>query len=237
MTKNNILSFLGLDEKTERVYRVLLYLADAPVNRIAEETGIIRTSVYHMLEHLISLGLVSTYTSRGTKRFVAENPNKIKSHFEQRLILTERIIPELQKEMRKTSSNSEIKTYHGKEAIKSLIEDALDTKERVILSIGSSKELLQFIGGKFGYGHRRRMKNILARSIRLEGDEPVSNPRLNQAKFIDKNTDFPGYILIYDKRVCIILFEKNGLGFVIENQSFSKMAKSIFELIWKNYTP
>lgn len=233
MTKNNILSFLGLDAKTERVYRVLLYLADAPVSRIAEETGIIRTSVYYMLEHLISLGLISTYTSRGTKRFVAENPNKIKSHFEQRLILTDRIIPELQKEMRRTSSNSEIKTYHGEEAIKSLIEDALDTKEKIILSIGSPRALLQFIGGRFGYGHRRRMKNILARSIRFEGDESASNPRLNQVKFI-RNTDFPGYILIYDKKVCIILFEKNGLGFVIENQSFSKMTKSIFELIWKN---
>src|SRR3989344_5229700 len=128
MSKNNILSFLGLDGKTERVYRALLYLADAPVSRIAEETGIIRTSVYHMLEHLINLGLVSTYTSRGARRYVAENPNKIKAHFEQRLILTERIIPELQKEMNKTSSSTEIKTYHGKEAIKSFIEDALDTK-------------------------------------------------------------------------------------------------------------
>ena len=232
MAKNNILSFLGLDEKTERVYRALLYLADAPVSRIAEEIGIIRTSVYYMLEHLINLGLVSTYTSRGTKRFVAENPNKIKSHFEQRLILTDRIIPELQKDMRKTFSGSEIKTYRGKEAMKSLIEDALDTKEKIILSIGSSKELLKFIEGKFGYGHRRRIKNILARSIRFEGDEPISNPRLNQAKFI-KNIDFPGYILIFDKKVCIILFEKRGLGFVIENQSFSKMAKSLFELIWQ----
>ena len=54
----------------------------------------------------------------------------------------------------------------------------------------------------------------------------------NKVKFI-KDTDFPGYILTYDKKVCIILFEKNGLGFVIENQSFSKMAKSLFELIWQ----
>ena len=234
MPKNNLLNFLGFDEKTERVYRALLYLADATATRIAEETGLVRTSVYHILENLISMGLVSTSTHRGVRRFIAENPSKIKSYFEQRLILAERIIPELKKEMGKTFSNSEIKIYRGKESIKSIIEDALETKERVILSIGSSKKLLQFIGGKFGYGHRRRMKGILARSIRIEGDELPTNPRLNQTKFIDKNTDFPGYILIYDTKVCVIMFEKNGLGFVIENQSFSKMAKSIFGLIWKN---
>lgn len=233
MHKNNLLNFLGFDDKTERVYRALLHLADAPATRIAEETGLVRTSVYHILENLINMGLVSTSVHRGVKRFIAENPNKIKSYFEQRLILAERIIPELRKETSKTLSNSEIKTYRGKEAIKSITEDALNTEERIILSIGSSKKFLQFIGGKFGYGHRRRMKGILARSIRLEGDELPTNPRLNQTKFIDKDTDFPGYILIYDNRVCVIMFEKNGLAFVVENQSFSKMAKSIFELIWK----
>src|SRR3989344_1938710 len=234
MAKTNLLNFLGFDDKTERVYRALLYLADATATRIAEETGLVRTSVYHILDHLTNMGLVSTYASRGVKRFVSENPNKIKTYFEQRLILADRIVPELQKDISKTISSYDIKTYRGIEAIKSISEDALNTKGGVILSIGSSKKFLQFIGGKFGYGHRRRMKGILARSIRLEGDETSTNPRFNQTKFIDKNTDFPGYILIYDNKVCVIMFEKSGLGFVIENQSFSKMAKSIFELIWKN---
>jgi len=234
MAKTNLLNFLGFDDKTERVYRALLYLADATATRIAEETGLVRTSVYHILDHLTNMGLVSTYASRGVKRFVSENPNKIKTYFEQRLILADRIVPELQKDISKTISSYDIKTYRGIEAIKSISEDALDTKEKVILSIGSSRKFLQFIGGKFGYGHRRRMKGILARSIRLEGDELSTNLRLNQTKFIDKNTDFPGYVLIYDNKVCVIMFEKNGLAFVIKNQSFSKMAKSIFELIWKN---
>src|SRR3989338_18474 len=145
MAKNNLLNFLGFDEKTERVYRALLYLADATATRIAEETGLIRTSIYHILENLINMGLVSTSVHRGTKRFIAENPNKIKSYFEQRLILAERIIPELRKDMSKTFSNSEIKIYRGKEAIKSITEDALNTKEKVILSIGSSKKFLKFI--------------------------------------------------------------------------------------------
>lgn len=233
MAKHNLLNFLGLDEKTERVYKALLYLADAPASRIAEETGLVRTSIYHILDHLISMGLVSIYTSRGAKRFVAENPNKIKTYFEQRLILSDRIIPELQKNIRKFTGGYDIKTYRGVEAIKSITEDALTTKERVVLSIGSSKKLLKFIGGKVGYGYRRRMKGILARSIRFTGDEAPTNPRLNQTKFIDKDIDFPGYILIYDTKVIVIMFEKSGLAFVIENESFSKMAKSLFELVWK----
>ncbi len=232
MAKTNILSFLGLDEKTERVYRALLYLADAPASRIAEETGIVRTSVYHMLEHLISMGLVSTYVSRGTKRFMAENPNKIRSYFDQRTILADRIIPELQKEIHKNSSGSDIKTYRGREAIKSMVEDALNAKGKTVLSIGSPRKLFDLTGGGFGYGHRRILKGISARSIRIEGDG-VLNPKLNQAKFISKDTDFPGFIMVYDKKINIILFEKNGIGFVIESASFSTMLKSIFELIWQ----
>lgn len=231
--RTNLLAFLGLDAKTEKVYRALLSLADASATQIAQETGLVRTSVYHTLGQLMNMGLVSTYKNRGVKRFVSENPNKIKSYFEQRVILADRIIPDLQKEISKNSSSSEIKTYHGREALKSMSEDALDTKEKMILSIGSSKKFLEFIGGKFGYGHRRRMKGILARSIRFEGDEKATNTKLNHVKFLNKDIRFPGYILAYDHKVCIFLFEKDGLGFVIENQSFAIMANALFTMLWQ----
>lgn len=232
MAKDNILGFLGFDEKTERVYRALLHLADAPATKIAQETGLVRTSIYHILEHLINVGLVSTYISRGVRRFVCENPNKIKAYLEQRLILAERVVPELQKEITRVPGDLYIKTYRGLEAIKGMTEEILETKEKLVLSIGSSRKFLEFVGGKYGYGHRRRMEGIIARSIRFKNDEPSTNSKLNQTKLLGQDIEFPGYILIYDKKVAIILFEKNGLGFTLESQNFSTMMRALFDLIW-----
>lgn len=231
--KDKLSNLLGLDQKTEKIYQALLYLADAPASRIAQETGLKRTSIYHSLEKLAELGLVSTYTDRGVKRFAAENPNKLKSFFERKMILAERLIPELQKEISKSFLNSEVKIFRGQEAIKSISEDALKTREKTVFSFGSSKKLLQFIEGKFGYGKRRRAAGILIRAIRQAGDELPSDSKLSQIKFIPKEIDFPGHILVYDQKVCIILFENNGVGIIIESSSFSKMLKSIFNLLWQ----
>lgn len=232
MKKSTPLQSLGFDEKTEKVYRALLKLADSTAFQIAKEAGIKRTSAYHILENLIGMGLVSTYVSRGVKRYFAENPQKIKSFFEQKMILAERLIPELAKEINKSKSDLKIRIFEGKEALKTISEEALEAKEKTILSIGSSQKLIEFLGGKYGYGKRRREKSIFARSIRIEGDEPSTNPKLHQVKFLPKDFEFPGYIIIFDNNVGIILFDGNGFGFIVRNLSFSKMMKLFFETLW-----
>ena len=71
--KKRELEQLGFDARTEDVYTALLRLADAPAQRIAKEAGLKRTSAYHVLENLVSMGLASIYVSRGIKRYVAES--------------------------------------------------------------------------------------------------------------------------------------------------------------------
>src|SRR3989338_1440860 len=232
MKKISLMENFGFDEKTEKVYRALLALADAPAFQIAKVAGIKRTSAYHILDNLITMGLVSTYINRGVKRYFAENPQKIKSFFEQKMILAERLIPELAKEINKSKNDLKIRIFEGKEALKTISEEALEAKEKTILSIGSSKRLVEFLGGKYGYGKRRREKNIFAKSIRIEGDEPSTNPKLHQVKFLPKDAVFPGYIIIFDNNVGIILFDGTGFGFIVKSDSFSKITKLFFDALW-----
>lgn len=228
----NILKPLGFDEKTEKVYRSLLSLADATAQRIAKESGIKRTSVYHILEHLIEMGAVSFYAQRGVRRFVAENPQKLKSYFEQKVILASRIIPELQKDIQESKDRLQIRILEGREAIKSISEEALETEDKTILSIGSSKKLVEFLGGKYGFGERRRKRGIVARSLRFEGDEQSTDIRFQKMRFLPKEYEFPGFFLIYHHTVGIMLFDGIGYGCVIRSKLFSKMMRSIFEILW-----
>lgn len=232
MKKTNILEPLGLDKKTENVYRALLFLADATANDIAKRADIKRTSVYHVLEGLMYMGIVSSYTSRGTKRFFAENPKKLKLFFEQKLILAERIIPELQKEAHETRGDLQVRIYEGRKALKTISEEALEAENKYVLSVGSSKKLVEFLGGKFGYGERRRKRGIVARSLRFPGDDPVTNRKLQDIRYLPKEFEFPGFIIIYDQNVGVILYESVGRGFVIKSRAFSKMAQNIFEMLW-----
>ncbi len=72
LTQN--LEDLGLSEKEAKVYMAALSLGPAPVQKIADLSGIKRVTTYVILESLINLGLVSQ-TTRGRKTFfVAEEP-------------------------------------------------------------------------------------------------------------------------------------------------------------------
>jgi sugar-specific transcriptional regulator TrmB len=233
MKKYTQLASLGFDEKTEKVYRALLRLGDSPASGVAKITGIKRTSVYHILEQLVSTGLASTYLSRGTKRYAAENPNKLKTYFEQKAIIAERLIPDLQKEIQKNRNHTMVRFLEGKEAIKSISEEALESKQKIIFTIGSSKQLLSAVDGKYGFGARRRSKRISMRSLRLLGDEQSTHPDLHTVRFLKKDFDFPGFIIIFDNTVGIIPFENEANGFVVTSKAFSKMLRSIFESLWQ----
>lgn len=214
----------------------LLRLADSPAAQIAKEAGLKRTSVYHILENLVSMGLASAYAQRGVKRYAAENPMKLKSFFEQKTILAERLLPALQKEIEKKPSKVKIGFFEGQAALRGISEEALEAKEKKILTIGSSKTLLKYLGGKSGFGERRRKSGIFMRSLRFQGDEPSTNPRFNQVKFLPQNFEFPGYIIIFDDKVGVIIFEGNGYGFSVASPAFSKIMKSVFETLWQAAT-
>lgn len=231
-----MLEQLGLDKKEERVYMALLRLADSPAAKIAKEAGLKRTSAYHILENLIKIGLVSTYEYRGVQRYAAESPSKLKSYFEEKLILAERIIPFLQTEVAREIKRINIRFFEGVPGLRNMSAEALEAKERRILTIGSSRMLLKYLGGKYGFGERRRKRGIFMRSLRFPGDERSTNPKLHQVKFLQETFRFPGYLQIYDDKVGIFLFENNGAGFSITSNAFSKMARSIFEILWQNAT-
>lgn len=232
MKKQNILQSIGIDAKTEQTYRALLRLADATAFRIAKESGIKRTSIYHVLDNLLAMGMISKYVSRGVTRYAAEHPQKIKSFFEGKMILAERLIPELQKEINKNRGKVAVRLLEGTEGIKTISEEMLASGEKTILSIGSSKKYLEFIGGKYGYGERRRRLGIFTRAIRFREDEAGTNAKFQKTRIAPDSFAFSGLITIYGKHVGISLFEGNGFGLVITSESFAAIMRSFFEVLW-----
>ena len=228
-----MLEQLGLDKKEERVYRALLRLTDSPAGEIAKIAGLKRTSVYHILENLAEKGLLSAYTHRGVKRYAAESPAKLKSYFEEKMILAERLAQVLGREIGKSAKKVNIRFFESQSGLRNISAEALEAKSKRILTIGSSRDLLKFLGGKHGFGERRRKRGIFMRSLRFHGDEPSTNSKLHQVKYLPKEFDFPGYIQIYDDKVSVFLFDGNGSGFSVSSPAFSNMAKSIFETLWK----
>lgn len=237
MTKR-LLEELNIDEKTERVYRALLALGDAPVYFIAKRIGLKRTSMYHLLESLMQLGLVSSYKEKGVTRFYAENPRKLKGYFESKAILAERLIPFLEKDAKILPGIWNIRNFEGRAGIQSIMEEALSAKDKTILSVGSSAKMLARFG-HMAYGQRRRTSGIKSRSLRYPNDHPEFEEHFERhtdtshIRYLPKAFDFPGMMIIFDNRVAIITYERSGSGVIITSGEFSHMMRSVFETLWQ----
>lgn len=235
-----ILEELNIDEKAERVYRALLSLGDARAGTIARKAGVKRTSVYHLLEALAQMGLVSSYQERGTERFYAENPNKLKSYFESMAILAERAAKDLLKTTAPKFEHFNARVFDGANGVRSILEEALTAKDKIVLSVGSSSKFLE----KFGhtaYGARRKKLGIRTRALRFETDKKHHqfdalgrHHPLTDIRYLPSDFNFPGMMLIFDDHTAVITYERDGVGIIITSREFAEMARSLFENIWKN---
>ncbi|QQG46587.1 MAG: hypothetical protein HYY55_01940 [Candidatus Niyogibacteria bacterium] len=234
-----ILEGLNIDEKTEQVYRALLSLADARAGTIAKKTGIKRTSVYYTLETLKQMGLVSSYNERGTERFYAEHPRKLKDYFDSRIILAERLIETLAKDIKPPVDTGNVRLFEGKGGVESIIDEILATKDKTVLSVGSADKFLTEFG-HMGYGARRKKLGIFSKALRFETDkkhhqfDPSGRhqSKLSNIRYLPPNFDFPGMLHIFDNRIAVITYERGGLGFVVTSQELSQMMHSFFENLW-----
>lgn len=232
--KKLLLRPFGMDKKTETAYRTLLTLGDAPISSIARRSGLKRTSCYHILENLIQMGLATSYEERGVRRFAAEHPSRLEQFFQRQTILASRLIPELEKEIHKPGGSPIVRVFEGKEAIKNITEEALKCKGKKLLSMGSTKKLIEFMGGTYGFGKRRREKGISQRSLRFPDDpKSDSGTKLHEIRMLPASLNFPAYILMFDNAVGVTPFEEPARSILITDPAFATLMKSIFEFFWR----
>ncbi|MDP3770653.1 MAG: helix-turn-helix domain-containing protein [bacterium] len=232
--KKSLLTIFGIDKKTEHVYRSLLALGDCPASIVARRAGLKRTSCYHILENLIAMGLASSYKEGGVTRFVAEHPSRLEQFFQRQTILASRLVPELEKEMNRAGNTASVRIFEGREAIKNITEEALKSKQKKILSMGSTKKLIEFIGRTYGFGTRRREKGIFQRSLRFAHDSPSdSGTGLHEIRILPSSLNFPAYVLMFDNSVGITPFDEPARSILITDSAYATMMKSIFEFFWE----
>lgn len=228
---------IGLNEKSQKIYLALLKLADASASNIAKKAGLPRTTTYHHLESLIELGLASSYRHKNTRRFFAENPNKIKGIFEGKISLSKKYIPELQK-ITSGERFVNLHLFEGKEGMGQIIEEELNCKEKLVRSIGSVNDLRKVEGGIISFTERRLLKKVFSKCLRPKNDsfddDWIENQsrELREVKLLPEGLVVSGMIFIFDNKMTVITPEEEGVGFIIESKSLSKTMKTIFDALW-----
>ena len=220
----------GLTENESKVYLALLDLGPSLAGQISRKTGLHRRSVYDITEMLIKKGLIGYILSNNRRLFQASNPRRFIDILREKEDFLEPVIKNLEEKYKKTRKKEETNFYKGKEGLKAVFEDQLNSNE--ILILGASPKAYEVLKFYFKwYDKIRKKKKIKAKIIAQSRD--LKNIPLAEIKYLPEKYSSPVAVNIYGDKTAIILWASNPIAIVIKDREITKGYRNYFELLWK----
>lgn len=245
----------GLSDKEALVYLALLELGGAYPSKIADYTGLNRSTVYMLLTHMSIKGLVNEIEKKNKLFYQLENPTKLVRYTKSKMSMiqdeiehAQRILPDLLG-LLSTADKPKITYYEGIEGVLAIYATHVSvSKPYEMLAWANVREVEDLLPQNFfnDYIRTKKQKRITSRGI-FPGTE-IDKTFLERAykdfkedlmpsvRFIEaEKFPYKSEITIYGtKNVSIINLGKEKLtGVIIEDETIHGLMKMIFELSWK----
>ncbi len=240
---------LKFSEKESGIYVVLLEVGSARAQDIAKRTGINRTTVYDILEVLLSKGLVSKYKKASSSYFNALDPKNLLSYLdrekeeesrqiEKRKEKVTELMPQLLSLQNIYPSRPKVQFYEGEKGMREAYEDTLTTNG-MILAYANVETMHEGLPNFFPeYYKRRASKKIFIRAIVPQNQLSIERSRLDQQemreiRFLpDEDMTFSPEVNIYNNKVLIASW-KEKMAIITESKEHADLQKLAFDLVWR----
>lgn len=240
MQIQEVLEEFGLSKNKGVVYLAALNTGTGSVQEIAKRAHLPRTTVHEILQYLLSLGLVGFINRGRTRMYSVEPPAKLKLLLKEKERLLESVLPELTSIFNTKGVRPRVRFYEGIEGVKTVIEDTLTARNKVLLGILSMEDLYKIPGKEFmdDYVKQRIELGIKLKVIRSEVKEvgetwPSSEKELRELHYAPAEMIFPMTVYLYDKKVSLTGTQKENFGMIIESEDFYLTFKNMFEVMWQ----
>lgn len=242
MNINKILEKYGLTDSESSVYLCLLKYTEASAFRVAEETKIPRTSVYHTLKSLENQGLVSSWRKNNIQYFSAESPKRLIKILKDK----EEMINNILSEMLNIRGTGDLiptaKLYTGPEGMKIVWDDILETLERKnirVLHAITHHRIFDHLPKFFPeWVKRREGLGIKTLAITTDIEENrksnmVTN-NLRETRLLPSDSPIQGTIDIYANKIAFFSTKgKEIYSIIIESDSIAEVMRQFFLSTWQ----
>lgn len=251
---SEILAQLGLNEKEQKVFLVLVKRGALPVGKIAMDTNITRTHIYDIAEELKEKGFVSAMEKRGVRTYEALDHAGL-------LALTTRKQSEfmtLEKDIAEAASDFEalrvgarqktkVRFFEGKEGVLNIYDEITNDlraeKETVeLLTVYSPEQLEKTFPGWFAQKKFIKispytMKRDIVHASQLfeahakQRQEGVGG--YSYKVWPKAQGEFPADTLCWQNKIAFVELSEYPSGVVIENEAIIKTFRMWFEKMWE----
>jgi len=231
---------IGLEEKQAKIYLACLELGETSIKEIARKSGVKRTSVYDVIDEMINSGLIKVTTKAKKKRFIASEPEELKTIIKKREILLDQIMPQLGALNNSGLTKPKVWFYEGVDGLKKVYDDTIEHKNSTIYQ-WASNDIFEAIEADWLFDYVKRRVKTKTKALCIATDtkeirdfKSKDIAQLREIKIVPKEL-FPFKIEldVYGNRVAMIS-GKDKIGVIIESDPISSTLKMIFKLCWTN---
>ena len=238
MQLEEVLKFLGLDEKEAKVYLALLQLGSGSVPAISIKAGTKRPTTYLILEELRKKGLVTLLPRKVKALYTAESPHKLLEEEREKESIIRQNMPELLAIYNSKKEKPKVTFFQGEENVVKLYDEIFRESEvDIFASLGSIPENIVGKVEKHFSEINRKQKRV--REL-LQSDEKsiaISSTRVQDAhkiKIAPAQYSFPTDNVIFGNKVAIFSFKDEPMAVVIESSDVVETYKSMFDIVWNS---
>ena len=232
MNAHAALERVGLNPKERTIYISLLELNLAKASSIAQKAKIERRTTYEILNRLKSKGFVSIINKKGIAHFKAEHPKKILEFMKETERLYQNALPSLTELMQHPDEELKIDILSGKEGLRTLFEDILDSKMELLNFGGFSRFDKTDIVLWKQFLRDRQLQKMREKVIYFEGEKELTIQKGVYKKI--QQEPFPTSVAIYGDKIAITIFSKDTYSIIrIDNKDFADSYKKYFWHYWR----
>lgn len=239
MNLEKALETYGLTEKQAKIYLACLELGSSSVPKIAQKSGISRSTCYEILDILGRHGFVSKFQRKKIINYSAESPRLLIKLAQSKASILEEALPQFDAIYGEARVRPTVRFYEGKEGMKLILEEILE-KAKELLAFSSADDLFKTLETEYPEFVKRRIKlKIPAKVVLRQSPKALERARLGprelrEVRFIINPSEYHGTQFIWGRKVAMFAYTPDIVALVIESEALSVMQKTMFEIIWNS---
>jgi HTH-type transcriptional regulator, sugar sensing transcriptional regulator len=237
MQWNTLLKSLGFTDSEAKIYLLSLETGPSSVQDLAKKAKVSRVTTYAVIETLTERGLMSQ-VQKGKKMFyTAESPERLVSFVHTRVKQMESTLREVESligdlKLLQRGEKPVVKMFEGKEGLKAIHDDILQTNPDVILEMTNNDALYALFSGEDFASYRKELdkRNIRHEGIVLSSQPLKAVPRVKASQISEKEFSFFGNITIYAHKVALTSLQGKNISVLVESEIIAQSMKEMFRL-------
>lgn len=237
-----MLAKAGLSDHEAAVYMAMLELGPTTVLKLARQSGVKRTTIYHVIESLKAKGLVSI-EERGFKQMpVAENPSRLERMLDEQKNALKSFFPELEALYSLRGNDSIIRYHTGVEGMRSAYDELLQDLRNGddYYAIGDPDRWNHFDKDYFKSFIQKRLKIDLKSKIILVASETAQAYKKTERNYreevriLPEGTTIDVNMAIAPRKIVIHPLTHPVTTIIIETGAVVQMQQNLFKVIWQS---